>query len=90
MLKVRKKAKFDFNLPVDISRTTTATASKSCVILRLEFSNIFSKSVICATNALEMLKVRKNAKFEFNLQVDISQTHFSYSLQIMCNSSPLI
>ena len=41
MLKVRRKAKFDFNLPVDISRTTTATASKSCAILCLELSNIF-------------------------------------------------
>ena len=44
MLKVRKKAKFDLNLPFDISRTTTGTASTSCAILRLEFSNIFSKS----------------------------------------------
>ena len=74
MLKCRKKAKFDFNLPVDISRTTTGTASQSCVILRLEFRNIFSKSSVSTENALEMLKCRKKAKFDFNLPVDISRT----------------
>ena len=74
MLKGRKKAKIDFNLPVDISRTTTARASQSCVILRLEFRNIFSKSGVSTENALEMLKGRKKAQFYFNLPVDISRT----------------
>ena len=72
MLEVRKKAKFDFNLLVDISRTTTATASKSCVILRLDFSNIFSKTGVLAENGMKMLKVWKKSKFDFNLLVDIS------------------
>ena len=43
MLKVRKKAKFDFNLWVNISRIRTATALISSIILRLHFRNVFSK-----------------------------------------------
>ena len=74
MLKGRKKVKFDFNLPADISQTTTAKASQSCVIIRLEFRIIFSKTGVWTANALEMLKGRKKAKFHFNLPVDISQT----------------
>ena len=65
MLKVRKKAKYDFHLRVDISRTTTAWASKSCVILCLVLSNIFSKSGILTTNGVEMLKVRKKLNVTF-------------------------
>ena len=69
MLQVIKKTKIGFNLPVDISRTTTATASKSCVIVCLQFTNIFSKSGVWTRNALEILKVRIKAKFEL---IDIS------------------
>ena len=58
---------------MDISRTTTARASQSCVILRLEFRKIFSKSGVSTENALDMLKGRKKAKFQFNLLVDISR-----------------
>ena len=43
-LKVRKKAKSDFNLGVDISRTATARAPKFCIIFWLELSNIYPKS----------------------------------------------
>ena len=59
MLKVRKKAKYDLHLRVDISQTTTVSASKSGVILSLVLSNIFSKSGVLTTNGVEMLKVRK-------------------------------
>ena len=63
MLKGRKKAQFYFNLPVDISQTTIATASQSCVILRPEFRNIFSKTGVGTENALEILKGRKKRNF---------------------------
>ena len=43
MLKVRKKTKFDLNLWFDISPTTTARASKFCVVLLIELSNISSR-----------------------------------------------
>ena len=43
MLKVRKKAKFDFNLGVNISRIRTARALILSIILRLHFRNVFSK-----------------------------------------------
>ena len=72
MPKGRKKAKFDFNLPVDISQTTTAKASKSCVIILPDFSNIFSKTSVRSESGTEMLKVTGNARFSFNLRVDIS------------------
>ena len=73
MLILRKKAKFEFILKVNIWSTTTATASKSCVILRLYFSNILSKSGVSTENALEMLIVRKKAKFGLNLRINISR-----------------
>ena len=59
MLKVRAKAKFDFNLRVDYSRIRTPTTFISCVTLCLDFNNIFSKSGVWTANALEMLIVRK-------------------------------
>ena len=74
MLKVRKKAKFDFNLPVDISQTTTAMASKPGTSLPLDFSNIFSETGVWTENGMKMLKVWKKSKFDFNLTVHISRT----------------
>ena len=73
MLKVRAKAKFDFNLRVDYSQIRTPTTFISCVILCLDFNNIFSRSGVWTANALEMLIVRKKAKFDFNLRVNISR-----------------
>ena len=73
MLIVRRKAKFQFSLTVNISSTTTAAASISCLILLLEFRNILPKSGIWNANALEMLKVRIKAKFGFNLRVNTSR-----------------
>ena len=74
MLKVRKTAKFDLNSWVGISRTTTARVSKSCVVLSLELSNISPKTGVWSKNGVELLKVRKKAKFDLYLWVDISQT----------------
>ena len=89
MLILRKKAKFEFSLTVNISSTTTATASKSRVILLLKFSNILSKSGVWNAKALEMLKVRKKAKFYFNFWVNMSRiiiaTAFISSV-ILCHS----
>ena len=59
MLKVRKNAKYDLHLRVDISRATTVWASKYGVVLSLVLSNIFSKSGVLTTNGVEMLKVTK-------------------------------
>ena len=73
MLKVRTETKFDFHLAVEISWTTIATASESCVIVRLWFSNTLSKSGVWTANALEILKVRKKTKFDFNLRVHTSR-----------------
>ena len=73
MLKVRTETKFDFYLAVEISWTTIATASESCVIVRLWFSNTLSKSGVWTANALEILKVRKKTKFDFNLRVHTSR-----------------
>ena len=80
MLILRRKAKFEFSLTVNISSTTTATASKSRVILLLKFSNILSKSSVWNANALEMLKVRKKAKFGFNLGVNTSRIRTATAL----------
>ena len=74
MLKVRKKAKFDFTLWVNISRMRTAAAFFSSVILRLYFSNVFSKFGARTRNSIEMQILRKKAKFEFTLTVNISST----------------
>ena len=74
MLKVKRKAKFDFNLRVNISRIRTATAFISSVILRLYFSNVFSKCGASTRNSIEMLILRKRAKFGFSLTVNISST----------------
>ena len=74
MLKVRKMAKFDFNLRVNISRIRTATAFISSVILRLYFSNVFSKCGASTRSSIEMLILSKKAKFEFSLTVNISST----------------
>ena len=74
MVKVRKKTKYGLHLRVDISRTTTVWTSKSGVILCLVLSNIFSKSGVLNTNGVEMLKVRKKAKCDLYLHVDISRT----------------
>ena len=59
MLKVRKNAKYDLHLRVDISRTTTVWASKYGLVLSLVLSNIFAKSGVLTTNGVEMLKVTK-------------------------------
>ena len=72
MLKVRKMAKFDFNLRVNISRIRTATALISNVILRLYFSNVFSKCGASTRNSIEMLILRTTAKFEFSLMASKS------------------
>ena len=74
MLKVKIKAKFDFNLRINISRIRTATALISSVILRLYFSNVFSKCGAWTRNSIEMLILRTKAKFEFSLTVNISST----------------
>ena len=74
MLKVRKKAKFGFTLWVNISRMRTATAFLSSVILRLYFRNVFSKFGARTRNSIEMQILRKKAKFEFTLTVNISST----------------
>ena len=66
MLQVRTKAKFDFNLWVDISRINSATASKLYVILRLKLSKIFPKSGVRSKSGIEMLKNTTNARFGFN------------------------
>ena len=86
---LRKKAKFEFSLTVNISSTTTATASKSRVILLLKFSNILSKSGAWNAKALEMLKVRKKAKFDLNLRVNMSRIRTAaafISSVILCHS----
>ena len=74
MLIVRKKAKFDFNFWVNISRIRRATAFISSVILRLYFSNVFSKVGPSTRNRIEMLILRKKAKSKFSLTVNISST----------------
>ena len=74
MLKVRIKAKFGFNLRVNTSRIRTATAFISSVILRLYFSNVFSKVGPSTRNRIEMLILRKKAKSKFSLTVNISPT----------------
>ena len=74
MLKVRKIAKFVLQLWVDISWTTTAKASKFCVMLRLEYRNFLSKFGTWTIIGSEMLKVRKIAKSVLQLWVDISWT----------------
>ena len=73
MLKVRKTAKFDLNSWVGISRTTTARASKSCVVLSLELSNISPKTGVWSKNGVELLKVRTKAKCDPNSWGDISR-----------------
>lgn len=73
MLKVRKTAKFDLNSWVGISRTTTARASKSCVVLSLELSNISPKTGVWSKNGVELLKVRTKAKCDLNSWGDISR-----------------
>ena len=73
MLPLRKRAKFEFSLTVNISSPTTATDSKSRVILLLKFSNILSKSGVRNAKALQMLIVRKKAKFDFNFWFNISR-----------------
>ena len=66
MLKVRTKAKFDFNLWVDISRITSAMASKLYVTLRVKLSKTFLKPGVWSKSVIEMLKVRTNARFGFD------------------------
>ena len=68
MLKVRKIAKSVLQLWVDISWTTTAKASKFCVMLKLERGNFLSKFGTWTIVGSEMLKVRKIAKSGFQVK----------------------
>ena len=70
MLKVRKTAKFGINLWHDISWTTTAMASKVCVALWVEPSNISQKIGVLTKNGVKMFEVRKTAKFDLNLWLE--------------------
>ena len=74
MLKVRKKAKFDLNLWFDISPTTTARASKLCVVLLIELSNISSRFGVWTTNGVKMPKVTLKIKLDLNSWAYLSQT----------------
>ena len=72
--KLEKKAKFGFNLRVNISRIRTASVFISSVILCPSFSNLYLKCGASTRNSIEMLILRKKAKFEFSLTVNISST----------------
>ena len=74
MLKIRKKAKFEPNSWVNISQNTSARASKFYAVLWLELSNVSLKFGALTENGVDMLKVRKTAKFGINLWHDISWT----------------
>ena len=52
----------------------TAAAFISSAILRLYFSNVFSKCGASTGNSIEMLILRTKGKFEFSLTVNISST----------------